>query len=220
MGQLFTNAVQVLGSVGDNTVYTVPDTKTAIVNGVRRTELVGNTPSYIIKLKDESANLFYLTPPITVVAYSTATVFDRPFTMGEKEKIVVNTTAANEFDFFFAILENDRGSRNLYKNVMTDLTTTDSTALYTVPDGKTAILNSWRITNTNALAAAASYVYATNAAGTDFVWNSGTIAGNTTVQTVSRPHVMREKEKIKIKAGTANYLHSVASLLEITITEV
>ena len=72
----------------------------------------------------------------------------------------------------------------------------------------------------NALAAAASYVYATNAADTDFVWNSGTIAGNTTVQTVSRPHVMKEKEKIKIKAGTANYLHSVASLLEITITEV
>ena len=169
MGQLFTNAVQVLGSVGDNDVYTVPDTKTAIVNGVRRTELAGNTPTYIIKLEDESANLFYLTPPITVVAYSTATVFDRPFTMGEKEKIVVNTTAANELDFFFAILENDRGSRNLYKNVMTDLTTTDSTTLYTVPDGKTAILNSWRITNTNALAAAASYVYATNAADTDFV---------------------------------------------------
>ena len=125
MGQLFTNAVQVLGSVGDNTVYTVPDTKTAIVNGVRRTELVGNTPTYIIKIEDTSSNLFYLTPPITVVAYSTATVFDRPFTLGENEKVVVNTTAANEFDFFFAILENDRGSRNLYRNVMTDLTTTD-----------------------------------------------------------------------------------------------
>ena len=220
MGQVFTNVTQVLGSVGDNTVYTVPDTKTVIVNGVRRTELVGNTPTYYIKLQDESSNLFYLTPPLAVVAYSSATIFDRPFTMGEKEKIVVNTTAADEFDFFFSILENDRGSRNLYRNVMTDLTTTDSTTLYTVPDGKTAILNRWGITNTNALAAAASYVYVTNAAGTDFVWNSGTIAGNTTVQTVSRPHVMREKEKIKIKAGTANYLHSVASLLEITITEV
>jgi len=61
-------------------------------------------------------------------------------------------------------------------------------------------------------------VNVTNAAGTDFVWNSGTIAGYTGVQTVTRPMVLKEKEKIKITAGTANYLHSVASLLEITPT--
>ena len=218
MVQSYTNAVQVLSSVGDNTVYTVPDTKTAIVNGVRRTELAGNTPTYYIKIEDSSSTQFYLTPPISVTAYSTATIFDRPFTLDEKQKIIVNSSAADEFDFFFAILENERGSRNLYKNVMTSLTTTGSTTLYTVPDEKVAILNSWRITNTNASLAASSYVYVTNEAGTDFVWNSGTIGGYTTVQTVSRPHVLKEKEKIKIQAGTANYLDSIASLLEITPT--
>ena len=218
MSQLFTNVMQVIGSTGDNTVYTVPGTKTAVVNGARRTEITGNTPTYIIKIEDTSSNLFYITPPVTVVAYSTATIFDRPFVLGENEKLVVNSDAANQFDFFFAIMEKDRGSPSTYTNVMTSLTTTDPTTLYTVPDEKIAILNSWRITNTNASLAASSTVNVTNAAGTDFVWNSGTIAGYTTVQTLTRPMVLKEKEKIKITAGTANYIHSVASLLEITPT--
>ena len=218
MSQLFTNVMQVIDSTGDNTVYTVPDTKTAVVNGVRRSEITGNTPTYIIKIEDTSANLFYITPPVAVLAYSSAIIFDRPFVLGENEKLVVNSNAANQFEFFFAIMEKDRGSPSTYTNVMTSLTTTDPTTLYTVPDEKIAILNSWRITNTNALAAASSTVNVTNAAGTDFVWNSGTIAGYTGVQTVTRPMVLKEKEKIKITAGTANYLHSVASLLEITPT--
>ena len=216
--QLFTNVMQVIGSTGDNTVYTVPDTKTAIVNGVRRTEITGNTPTYIIKIEDTSSNIFYITPPVSVAAYSTGTIFDRPFVIAENEKLIVNSDAANQLDFFFAILEKDRGAPSNYTNVMTDLTTTASTTLYTVPDEKIAILNSWRITNTNALAAASSTVNVTNATGTNFIWNSGTIAGYTGVQTVVRPMVLKEKEKIKITAGTANYLHSVASLLEITPT--
>ena len=218
MTQLFTNVMQVIGSTGNNSVYTVPYTKTAVVNGARRTEITGNTPTYIIKIEDTSSNLFYITPPVTVVAYSPATIFDRPFVMGENEKLVVNSDAAKQFDFFFAIMEKDRGSSSTYTNVMTSLTTTDPTTLYTVPDEKIAILNSWRITNTNASLTASSTVNVTNAAGTDFVWNSGTIAGYTGVQTVTRPMVLKEKEKIKITAGTANYLHSVASLLEITPT--
>jgi|TARA_R100001530_G_scaffold64249_1_gene46159 hypothetical protein len=103
-----------------------------------------------------------------------------------------------------------------YKNAKVDLTSTDVTTLYTCPSITVAIVTSILVSEDSGNADTIT-VTLTNAATAIFsLYKVKAVSANTTVELLTRPLVVQESEILKVKAATADRLHVVASLLELS----
>ena len=105
---------------------------------------------------------------------------------------------------------------NSFKNAKADLTTTNATTLYTVPSATTTIIKSILVSEDSGNADTIT-VTLTNASSAVFsLFKVKAVGANTTVELLTAPLVATESEIIKVTAATANRLHVVASLLEVS----
>ena len=109
---------------------------------------------------------------------------------------------------------------NSFINKKVDLTTTDNTTLYTVPDANTAVIKSILVSE-DAGSGTTITVTLTDASANVFsLFKTKTISSNTTTELLTQPLVMEEKEILKVQAADANELHVIASILQIQPREV
>ncbi len=105
---------------------------------------------------------------------------------------------------------------NNYKNAKLDLTSTSVTTLYTAPDATTSIVKSILVSEDTGNADTIN-VTITNASAAVFsLFKVKAVGANTTVELLTAPLVVEEGEILKVTAATANRLHVVASILEIS----
>ena len=105
---------------------------------------------------------------------------------------------------------------NNYKNKKLDLTTTGATVLYTCPNATSGLVKSILVSEDSGNADTIT-VTITDADTTVFsLFKVKAVASNTTIELLTAPLVVQENEVLKCTAATANRLHVVASLLEIS----
>ena len=109
---------------------------------------------------------------------------------------------------------------NSFINKKVDLTTTDLTTLYTVPNFKTAVVRSLLVSE-DAGSGTTITVTLVNSSGTIFnLFKTKSIGSNATTELLTNPLVMEESEVLKVQAADANELHVIASILELQPREV
>ena len=108
-------------------------------------------------------------------------------------------------------------------NAKVDLTTTDLTTLFTVPT--TADFNAANVTSIlvsedsgNADTITVTLVDTSNAVFSLFKVKA--VGANTTIELLTRELVLQSGESIKVQAATANRLHVVASIQDVSKTRV
>ena len=105
---------------------------------------------------------------------------------------------------------------NQYKNAKVDLTTTNATTLYTCPTAKTAIVKSILVSEDSGNADTITVTLTDAATAVFSVFKVKAVGANATVELLTSPIVVEESEILKVTAATADRLHVVASLLEVT----
>ena len=104
---------------------------------------------------------------------------------------------------------------NTYKNAKLDLTTTNATALYTAASLTTGIVKSIIVSEDSGNADTVTLTL-TNGSTVYSLFKTKAIGANATVELLTAPLVIQPTEILKVTATTANRLHVVASILEIT----
>ena len=107
-------------------------------------------------------------------------------------------------------------------NAKVDLTGTSATTLFTVPsdaDFNAAIINSILVAEKSGNA---DTITATVTSGTDVftLFNVKIVGANTTVELLTKDLILQSGEVLKVQAATANRLHVVASIQELSKTRV
>ena len=109
---------------------------------------------------------------------------------------------------------------NRFLNKKTDLTTTDLTTLYTVPNATTTVVKSL-IVSEDAGSGSTITITLVNSSGAIFnLFKDKAMASKATTELLTNPLVMEESEILKVQAADANVLHVIASILEIQPREV
>ena len=104
---------------------------------------------------------------------------------------------------------------NTYVNAKVDLTATSVTTLYTCAVLTTGIVKSILVSNDSASADTITLTLTTGS--TVFsLFKVKAVAANTTIELLTAPLVVQASEILKVTAATANRLHVVASILELT----
>jgi len=103
-----------------------------------------------------------------------------------------------------------------YKNAKVDLTTDTVTTLYTCPTATAAIVTSILVSEDSGNADTITVTLTNSAAAIFSLFKVKAVGANTTVELLTRPLVVEESEVLKVKAATADRLHVVASLLELS----
>jgi len=108
-------------------------------------------------------------------------------------------------------------------NAKVDLTTTDVTVLYTAPsdaDFNASIINSIIVCDDSNNGDTIT-VTITDASSNVFVlFDVKSISGHATVELLTRDLILQSGEVLKVQAATANRLHVVASIKELSKTRV
>ena len=107
-------------------------------------------------------------------------------------------------------------------NAKLDLTTTDLTTLFTVPsdaDFNAAIVNSILVSEDSGNADTIT-VQLVNGSDTFSLFKVKAIGANTTVELLTKDLILQSGEILKVQAATANRLHVVASIQELSKTRV
>ena len=107
-------------------------------------------------------------------------------------------------------------------NAKVDLTTTDLTNLFTVPsdaDFNAAVVNSILVSEDSGNA---DTITVTLVSGSDTfsLFKVKSVGANTTVELLSKDLILQSGEVLKVQAATANRLHVVASIQELSKTRV
>ena len=104
---------------------------------------------------------------------------------------------------------------NTYVNAKVDLTTTSATTLYTCAASTTAIVKSIIVSEDSGNA---DTITLTITSGSDVfsLFKTKAVSSNNTLELLSAPLVVQAEEILKVTAATANRLHVVASILEVT----
>ena len=107
---------------------------------------------------------------------------------------------------------------NVYTNAKKDLTTTSVTTLYTAPALTTSLVKSIVVSEDsgNADTITVTITDAESTPATFSLFKVKAVGANTTVELLTAPLVVQENEILKVTAATANRLHVVASLLEVS----
>ena len=105
---------------------------------------------------------------------------------------------------------------NLFKNTKVDFTTTNATTLYTCPSATTAIVKSILVSEDSNNADTITLTL-TNASSAVFsIYKDKAVSAKQTLELLSAPLVVEESEILKVTAATADRLHVVASILEVS----
>ena len=104
---------------------------------------------------------------------------------------------------------------NTYVNAKLDLTSTNVTTLYTAASLTTGIIKSILVSEDSGNADTIT-VTITNGSDVYNLFKTKAIGANATVELLTAPLVIQPAEILKVTAATANRLHVVASVLEIT----
>ena len=107
-------------------------------------------------------------------------------------------------------------------NAKVDLTTTDLTTLFTVPsdaDFNAAVVNSILVSEDSGNADTIT-VQLVNGSDTFSLFKVKTVGANTTVELLTKDLILQSGEILKVQAATANRLHVVASIQELSKTRV
>jgi len=108
-------------------------------------------------------------------------------------------------------------------NAKVDLTTTDVTVLYTAPsetDFNSSIINSILVSNDSGSADTITVTITDSASAVFSLFKVKAVAANTTIELLTRDLILQSGEIIKVTAATANRLHVVASVQELTKTRI
>ena len=104
---------------------------------------------------------------------------------------------------------------NAYVNAKLDLTANTATTLYTCATATTAIVKSIVVSEDSGNADTIT-VTLTNGTDVFSLFKTKSVSANGTVELLTAPLVVQASEILKVTAATANRLHVVASVLEIT----
>ena len=107
-------------------------------------------------------------------------------------------------------------------NAKVDLTTTDLTTLFTVPsdaDFNAAVVNSILVAEDSGNADTIT-VQLVSGSDTFVLFNVKAVGANTTVELLTKDLILQSGEILKVQAATANRLHVVASIQELSKTRV
>jgi len=104
---------------------------------------------------------------------------------------------------------------NTYTNAKLDLTATSVTTLYTCAASTTAIVKSIVVSEDSGNADTITLTL-TNGSDVYSLFKTKSVSANNTVELLTAPLVVQATEILKVTAATANRLHVVASILEIT----
>ena len=107
-------------------------------------------------------------------------------------------------------------------NAKVDLTTTDLTTLFTVPsdaDFNAAIVNSILVSEDSGNADTIT-VQLISGSDTFSLFKVKTVGANTTIELLTKDLILQSGEVLKVQAATANRLHVVASIQELSKTRV
>jgi hypothetical protein len=108
-------------------------------------------------------------------------------------------------------------------NAKLDLTTTDATVLYTAPsatDFNTSIIHSFLVSNDSGSADTITITITDTSNAVFSLFKVEAVAANTTIELLTRDLILQSAEIIKVTAATANRLHVVASIQELTKTRI
>ena len=107
---------------------------------------------------------------------------------------------------------------NVYTNAKKDLTTTSVTTLYTAPALTTSLVKSIVVSEDsgNADTITLTITDAESSPATFSLYKTKAISANATAELLTQPLVLKTGEILKVTAATANRLHVVASVLELT----
>jgi hypothetical protein len=103
-----------------------------------------------------------------------------------------------------------------YKNAKTDLTTTNATDVFSVPNATTAVIKSILVSEDSGNADTITLTLTDSASAIFSLFKVKAVSANTTVELLTAPLVVAESEKITAQAATANRLHVVVSYMEIS----
>ena len=109
---------------------------------------------------------------------------------------------------------------NSFINKKADLTTTNLTTLYTVPDFKTSVVKSILVSEDAGSGANITVTLVDSSSNIFSLFKTKAVASNTTTELLTQPLVVEENESLKVQASDANELHVIASVLEIQPREV
>ena len=107
-------------------------------------------------------------------------------------------------------------------NAKVDLTTTDVTTLFTVPsdaDFNAAVVNSILVAEDSGNADTIT-VQLVSGSDTFVLFNVKAVGANTTIELLTKDLILQSGEILKVQAATANRLHVVASIQELSKTRV
>ena len=106
---------------------------------------------------------------------------------------------------------------DLFLNKKVDLTTTDNTSLYTVPNNTISVVRSILVSNDDASNPCEITVTLLNSSDTVFsLFKQKDIGANTTEELLTNTLVLNEDEELRVQAENANDLHVVLSALEVS----
>ena len=105
---------------------------------------------------------------------------------------------------------------NTYVNAKVDLTGTSVTVLYTCAALTTGIVKSILVSEDSGNADTITVTLTNSSSAVFSLFKVKAVGANTTVELLTAPLVVEEGEILKVTAATANRLHVVASILEIS----
>ena len=105
---------------------------------------------------------------------------------------------------------------NQYKNAKVDLTATTATTLYTCPTATTAIVKSILVSEDSGNADTITVTITDADSAVFSLFKTKAVSANARTELLTAPLVVEESEILKVTAATANRLHVVASLLEVS----
>ena len=103
---------------------------------------------------------------------------------------------------------------NSFINKKVDLTTTDLTTLYTVPDFKASVVKSLLVSEDNAGTAVVKVTLVDASSNIFVVDNDVDLAADQKEQVLTEPLIMKESEILKVQASSGQ-VDVIASILEI-----
>ena len=105
---------------------------------------------------------------------------------------------------------------NVFVNKKVDLTSTDSTTLYTVPSATTAIVKSILVSDDSGSGSTITIQIDAGDLTLFSVAHQKAIYANTPTEILTHPLVVETGEIVKVTAGNANRLHVILSAMQVT----
>ena len=108
-------------------------------------------------------------------------------------------------------------------NAKVDLTTTNNTTLFTAPSGadfNAAIVSSILVSEDSGNADTITVTLVDTSNAVFSLFKVKAVGANTTIELLTRELVLQSGESIKVQAATANRLHVVASIQDVSKTRV